>query len=148
MSSLNILTCECKNQYRIIHDDDKQYFNLDEPKEKTILSSEHSSRAMKLLETKTIKKNQQYEVGLLCKDDVPMLPESYQVVSHRLKCLQNTFKKGSHLHQTIQAEINKLISKGSRKVLKEKKTSCEDCRWYLPVFVAINPNKPGKVRLV
>ncbi|XP_065365528.1 uncharacterized protein LOC135958553 [Calliphora vicina] len=147
-STLNIHTCECDTQYRNLHDEVKEYFGLDTPQEKNILSSENN-RVMQILETTAIKKNQQFEVGLLWKDEVPQLPESYEVACHRLKCLQKKFNKDPQLQQTMQSEIDKLISKGyARRVSEAEMFSHEGRTWYLPIFVALNPNKPGKVRLV
>ncbi|XP_065356442.1 uncharacterized protein LOC135950842 [Calliphora vicina] len=147
-STLNIHTCECDTQYRNLHDEVEEYFGLDTPQEKNILSSENN-RAMQILETTAIKKNQQFEVGLLWKDEVPQLPESYEVACHRLKCLQKKFNKDPQFKQTMQSEIDKLISKGyARRVSEAEMFSHEGRTWYLPIFVALNPNKPGKVRLV
>ncbi|XP_065355454.1 uncharacterized protein LOC135949918 [Calliphora vicina] len=147
-STLNIHTCECDTQCRNLHDEVKEYFGLDTTQEKNILSSENN-RAMQILETTAIKKNQQFEVGLLWKDEVPQLPESYEVACHRLKCLQKKFNKDPQLQQTMQSEIDKLISKGyARRVSEAEMFSHEGRTWYLPIFVTLNPNKPGKVRLV
>lgn len=147
-SSLNIHTCECEDRYRVLHDEVKEYFALDDPQEKNILSSENN-RAIHILETTAIKINHQFEIGLLWKNDVPQLPDSYRVASHRLKCLQKKFHKDPQMKQIMQAEIDKLISKGyARKVLKAEMTLYNGRTWYLPIFVALNPNKPGKTRLV
>ncbi|XP_037813637.1 uncharacterized protein LOC119604840 [Lucilia sericata] len=146
--SLNIHTCECENRYRALHNEVKEYFGLDAPHEKNILSPKNN-KAMEILEATTIKKNQQFEVGLLWKEEVIQLPESYEVARHRLTCLQKKFKKDPQLQQTMQAEIDKLICKGyARKVSEEEMSSNAGRIWYLPIFVALNPNKPGKVRLV
>ncbi|KAI8115057.1 hypothetical protein CVS40_12665 [Lucilia cuprina] len=57
--------------------------------------------------------------GLLWKEDVIQLPESYEVSRHRLTCLQKMFKKDPQFQQTMQAEIDKLICKGyARKYAK------------------------------
>lgn len=76
----------------MLHDEVKEYFALEAPQEKNILSPENN-KAMKILESTAIKKNQQFEVALLWKDEVPQLPESYEVARHRLTCLQKKFKK-------------------------------------------------------
>ncbi|GBP13233.1 hypothetical protein EVAR_65812_1 [Eumeta japonica] len=105
--------------------------------------------SFKILDTSTRKENQQFEVSLPWKEDVPQLPDSYEVAYHRLQCLQKQFKRNPQLQQVMQTEINKLISKGyARKVLDSEMFSYTGRTWYLPIFVALHPNKPGKVRLV
>ncbi|KAI8118770.1 hypothetical protein CVS40_9674 [Lucilia cuprina] len=85
-------------------------------------------------------------IGLLWKEEVIQLPESYEVARHRLTCLQKKFKKDPQLQQTMQAEIDKLICKGyARKVSENEMSSNAGRIWYLPIFVALNPNKPGFV---
>ncbi|XP_073821618.1 uncharacterized protein [Musca autumnalis] len=148
VASLNIHTCECERRYQILHDEVKEYFSLDVSQPKNILSIENQ-RARQILENNCVKKNQQFEVSLLWKDSDPQLPNSYNVAVHRLKCLMRKFKKNPELKQTMQKEIDKLLSKGyARKVLDSEMSNYPGRTWYLPIFVALNPNKPGKVRLV
>ncbi|XP_073821661.1 uncharacterized protein [Musca autumnalis] len=148
IASLNIHTCECERRYQILHDEVKEYFSLDVSQPKNILSIENQ-RARQILENNCAKKNQQFEVSLLWKDSDPQLPNSYNVAVHRLKCLMRKFKKNPELKQTMQKEIDKLLSKGyARKVLDSEMSNYPGRTWYLPIFVALNPNKPGKVRLV
>ncbi|XP_073835837.1 uncharacterized protein [Musca autumnalis] len=148
IASLNIHTCECERRYQILHDEVKEYFSLDVSQPKNILSTENQ-KAMHILENNCVKKNQQFEVSLLWKDSDPQLPDSYNVAVHQLKCLMRKFKKNTELRQTMQMEVDKLLSKGyARKVLDSEINNYPGRTWYLPTFVALNPNKPGKVRLV
>jgi len=42
-----------------------------------------------------------------------------------------------------------LLAKGYAKQLSDEEAKKEETRpWYLPIFTALNPNKPGKIRLV
>ncbi|XP_075154899.1 uncharacterized protein LOC142228371 [Haematobia irritans] len=103
---------------------------------------------MQILENNVIRKGQQFEVSLLWKDENPVLPESYEVACHRLKCLQKKFKKDPQLQQTMQVEIDKLLNKGYARKVTNSEFNSYSRTWYLPIFVALNPNKTGKVRLV
>ena len=122
-----------------MHDEVKEYFALEAPKEKNILSPENNG-AVQILEASAFRKTQQFEVGLLWKDQVPQLPESYSVACHKLECLKKKFKKDPNLQKTVQTEINKLISKGyARKVLDSEMFYYPGRTWYLPIFVTLNP---------
>ncbi|XP_075145994.1 uncharacterized protein LOC142220640 [Haematobia irritans] len=145
--SLNIHTCACEDRYKNLHDEVKEYFALEVAQEKTLLSLE-DQKAMQILENNVIRKGQQFEVSLLWKDENPVLPESYEVACHRLKCLQKKFKKDPQLQQTMQVEIDKLLNKGYARKVTNSEFNSYSRTWYLPIFVALNPNKPGKVRLV
>ncbi|XP_075167653.1 uncharacterized protein LOC142239764 [Haematobia irritans] len=145
--SLNIHTCACEDRYKNLHNEVKEYFALEVAQEKTLLSFE-DQKAMQILENNVIRKGQQFEVSLLWKDENPVLPESYEVACHRLKCLQKKFKKDPQLQQTMQVEIDKLLNKGYARKVTNSEFNSYSRTWYLPIFVALNPNKPGKVRLV
>ena len=147
-ASLNIHFCECESRFKMLHDEVKEYFALEQPREQQIMSAENQ-KAMQILEKTTVKRDNKYEVGLLWKESNLQLPESYQVACHRLKCLSRKFKKDPGLQQTMQTEIDKLVSKGyAREVTEAEKLMSSGRIWYLPIFVATNPNKPGKVRMV
>nr|XP_036677955.1 uncharacterized protein LOC118879083 [Drosophila suzukii] len=53
------------------------------------------------------------------------------------------------LFTKIDDQIKNLLDKGYAKQLSDEEAKKEETRtWYLPVFIALNPNKPGKIRLV
>lgn len=67
----------------------------------------------------------------------------------RYQCLQKRLAKDQELAGKLQAMIAEYVSKGYVRQLSENELSRRISRvWYLPVFPVVNPNKPGKVRLV
>ena len=64
-------------------------------------------------------------------------------------CLQAKFRKNPSLRNVLQSQVDNLLQKGyaiklSEAEIKETTTPV----WYLPIFIATNPYKPDKVRLV
>ena len=53
------------------------------------------------------------------------------------------------LHIKYEENVKQLISKGYARRLSEEEVNDPSCRrWILPHFPVMNPNKPGKVRVV
>ena len=146
MGFMNVHSCECK--YDELHNTVKEYFQLEAP-QPTILKSSEDTAALKILESTAIKKNDHFEVGLLWQNMSVHLPESYNTAYRRMKCLERKFIKEPELRSIIQKEIDNLLYKGYAKKLPKDQINIENhLIWYLPIFIARNPNKPNKIRLV
>ncbi|XP_036346993.1 uncharacterized protein LOC118756330 [Rhagoletis pomonella] len=64
-------------------------------------------------------------------------------------CMQKKLAKDSNLQRDMQKQIDNLISKGyARRLTADEVNRSYDHEWYLPIFITLNPNKPGKLRLV
>ena len=103
-------------------------------------------RALVLLKERTRRVNGRYETGLLWKRDEVHLPDSREMCLKRMKNLRQRMAKNSFLER----QLEDIISDHMRKEYCVDVTGQlpQSPLWYLPVFPVINPNKPGKVRLV
>lgn len=75
---------------------------------------------------------------------------SYQTACHkRLGCLERRLKKDEKLARNLQNQIHEYIANGNIRKLSKNEIETYSCRtWYLPIFPVVNPNKPGKIRMV
>ncbi|XP_070068035.1 uncharacterized protein [Drosophila takahashii] len=145
---VNVHVCSCSRLDANLHEAIKQTFGMETATQHKLLSAE-DRQALSHLQSTAVFNDGRYEVGLPWKDaDIP-LPESYPNALNRLKCLQRKFLKQSELREQTQKEVDNLINKGYARKLTSKEIADQNERaWYLPTFITINPNKPGRVRLV
>ncbi|XP_073814325.1 uncharacterized protein [Musca autumnalis] len=147
-SCINIHHCDCEEKNNELHQMVKENFNLENSSVKTVVSAQ-DSRSMNILKTSCQKVDGRYEVGLLWKYNVRQLPESYNNARKRLTCLQKKFQKDKSLPDVLQEKINNLLKKGYARKLSDEEISNNGYPvWYLPTFITLNPNKPGKIRMV
>ncbi|XP_073821123.1 uncharacterized protein [Musca autumnalis] len=137
-----------QEKYNELHQMVKENFNLEDSSVKTVVSAQ-DSMSMKILKTSCQNVDGRYEVGLLWKYNVKQLPESYNNARKRLTCLQKKFQKDKNLRDVLQEQINNLLKKGYARKLSDEEISNNGYPvWYLPTFITLNPNKPGKIRMV
>ncbi|XP_065089851.1 uncharacterized protein LOC135711035 [Ochlerotatus camptorhynchus] len=145
--------CKC-NKYsdEDLHQAVKNYFALDSigiVKPDRLLQSQGDQRAQMLLETLTKARNGRYESGLLWKYDNVRLPDSKPMALKRWECLDRRMKHDPLLAEAVKAKIEDHITKGYIRKLTDEEVQAKYPRvWYLPMFPVVNPNKPGKTRLV
>ncbi|XP_062715374.1 uncharacterized protein LOC134291519 [Aedes albopictus] len=145
--------CQCEsNSNEELHEAMKQYFSLESmgiSKPSKLLLSNDDHRANELLETLTRNTNGRYECGLLWRYDNVRLPDSKPMALRRWECLDRRMQRDDDLAQVLNAKINDYLAKGYiRKLTAEELESPCNRVWYLPIFPVVNPNKPGKIRLV
>ncbi|KAI8429320.1 hypothetical protein MSG28_007815 [Choristoneura fumiferana] len=126
----------------------KNYFSLDAIGVSTLRrdNSEHV-RALHILDDTARLIGNQWEVGLPFREDVFIMPDSFENASSRLRSLMRKFLKDDAYADRYRNEVNKLFADGYARELKENELSAHRI-WYLPHFGVQNPNKPGKLRLV
>ncbi|XP_062704112.1 uncharacterized protein LOC134286508 [Aedes albopictus] len=108
-------------------------------------------RARRILQETTVQKaNGRFETGLLWKQDDIDFPDSRPMAERRLKCLERRLAQNSLLYDSVFQQIADYQSKGDVHAVTEEEMSSFDPRriWYLPLGVVLNPNKPGKVRVI
>ncbi|XP_062713721.1 uncharacterized protein LOC134290575 [Aedes albopictus] len=108
-------------------------------------------RARRILQETTVQKaNGRFETSLLWKQDDIDFPDSRPMAERRLKCLERRLAQNSLLYDSVRQQIADYQSKGYVHVVTEEEMSSFDPRriWYLPLGVVLNPNKPGKVRVI
>ncbi|XP_031350430.1 uncharacterized protein LOC116176098 [Photinus pyralis] len=135
-----------------IHSIVKDYFtteNFGVELSTTPRESSETVRARQLLESTTKKVKGRYESGLLWKNDDIVLPDSYPMAISRLRNVENKMKKEPVYGMKYKETIVSYVQKGyARKLSSEEVVEISPRTWYLPHFGVLNPNKPGKFRLV
>ncbi|XP_055923993.1 uncharacterized protein LOC129954238 [Eupeodes corollae] len=130
----------------------KEYFqieNIGSVQNKSLMNS-NDKKAQAILDGSTINKGKRYAVGLLWKDENTILPNNRSLAERRLICLEKQLKRNPLLEDKLNKQIAYYVEKGySRKITKNELLDTSLSRiWYLPIFPVVNPNKPGKIRLV
>ncbi|XP_055522480.1 uncharacterized protein LOC129716671 [Wyeomyia smithii] len=130
----------------------KKYFSMDSlgiVRNTEPLLSKEDERATQLLQSRTHRKGNRYETGLLWRRDGIELPDSKSMAEKRLVCLERRMSRDDLLAKTLEEKIREYESKGFIRKLSPKEVAEKHPRkWYLPIFPVMNPNKPGKVRIV
>ncbi|XP_065077557.1 uncharacterized protein LOC135700826 [Ochlerotatus camptorhynchus] len=148
-----IKVCECNlDSDDNLHTAMKNYFTLDSlgvAKPEKILRSTEEQRALEMLEKLTIPKEGRYETGLLWKYDDVRFPSSKGMAYRRWQCLDRRMKRDEEFAKTVTTKMDEYVDKRYvRKLSDDELNMHQSKEWYLPVFPVVNPNKPGKVRLV
>ncbi|XP_062698812.1 uncharacterized protein LOC109398619 [Aedes albopictus] len=103
----------------------------------------------KELESCTHVRGKRYETGLLWRYDDVRLPDSRPMAIRRLICLEKRMQRDQNLAEALKQKIRDYECSGYIEKLTDSQLSNEFPRiWYLPIFPVVNPNKPGKLRLV
>jgi hypothetical protein len=77
------------------------------------------------------------------------LPDNRQQVERRFTSLTHRLSMDSKLQENYAAFLNGYVSSGyARQLTCDKENQVSDRTWYLPHHCVLNPNKPGKVRVV
>ncbi|XP_058827701.1 uncharacterized protein LOC131687632 [Topomyia yanbarensis] len=145
--------CQCREGLdEDLHRTMKEYFSLDSlgiiRTEKPLLSNDEQ-RASNMLDTLTRQKDGRFESGLLWKYDNIRLPDSKEMALRRWECLDRRMQRDPILTNTLNSKITDYVEKGYIRKLSQDELKAPHSRtWYLPVFPVVNPNKPGKTRLV
>ncbi|XP_055589815.1 uncharacterized protein LOC129741996 [Uranotaenia lowii] len=142
--------CECIDDAEL-HKAMKNYFSLDSMGvvQREAMLSTDDQRALHLLQTKTLRLPEKYEVCLLWKYENVRLPDSKVMALRRWECLEKRLSKDQSLARILKEKIEDYLEKNYiRKLTKSELESCFPRVWYLPIFPVVNPNKPSKVRIV
>ena len=90
-----------------------------------------------------------YQMGLLWRDDNPVLPYNRPLAEARLQYLKKRFRCDPELEVKYRDVIQECLDKRyARKLSKEEVVTVSDITWYIPDHPVTNPNKPGNVRVV
>ena len=113
-----------------------------------VIESKIDVRAKEILKN-TTKIGERFQTRLLWNNDNVVLPDSYSMAQNRLLGIERKMKRDPVFGLAYKAIINDYVSK--RYVRKLSPVEAADVctrTWYLPHFGVVNPNKPGKIRLV
>ncbi|XP_062713237.1 uncharacterized protein LOC134290188 [Aedes albopictus] len=140
--------CQCEGLHLAV----KNYFSLDSlgvQLDGKPLMSRDDERAMKLLQENTVLQNKRYETGLLWRYEDVRLPSSKSMALKRHDCLNKRMARDPVLAKCLQEKILDYQAKGYiRKLSAQEENTYSGRSWYLPIFPVVNPNKPGKLRIV
>ena len=113
------------------------------------LVSVEDRRAESILQRTTRMTEGHYKTGLLWKNDNPQLPNNRKVAELRLSSLKRKFQKDPELKSKYRRTMQDYIDRGyARKLSKLEGETTSSKTNYLPHHAVLNPNKPGKVRVV
>ena len=102
---------------------------------------------MKTMETSVTFENGHYQLGLPWRDKSTCLPISMALALARLQQLRRKLLCDSALHQKYAETVNDYIAIGYAREVTHIDSKSKRV-WYLPHHPVINPNKPGKLRVV
>ena len=111
--------------------------------------SREDKKALETLE-KTVKSiDDRYEVGMLWREDDVEFPDNRKMAEKRLRSTERRLERDDVLAEKYCSIIDGYVSKGyARKLSPEEVSHPTRNQWFLPHHPLLNPNKPGKVRIV
>ncbi|XP_055590290.1 uncharacterized protein LOC129742417 [Uranotaenia lowii] len=114
------------------------------------LESKEDKRAREILERTTKRIGNRFETGLLWAEDDVVFPDSFPMAVKRWKSLQVRMDRISGISENIAKQLQEYVDKGyAHRITEEEIKDTEPGKaWYLPINYVLNPNKPGKVRIV
>ena len=110
-----------------------------------IMMSKDEKRAMSILQTSTVLKNQRYEIPLLWKGDHPKLPNYKELALQRLYSLEKKLQKSPELEEKCSNSIKEYIGKAYAMKLSERETNkTSNITNYIPHHCVSHPKKFNK----
>ena len=120
-----------------------------EPYPNPNLSPQTKKRSLKLLEKTTKFVNGHFQVGLLWKNDFPILQNNRELAIKCYKSLEKRFSKNPEFFNMYKSQINDYIISGQAKLLSlEEKNNTSSINNYIPHHGVLNINKPDRVRVI
>lgn len=115
----------------------------------TNVLSKDDVRAQKILNETTKRIGNKFEIGLLWKKDIILPNESRKNAFQRLLTTEKKMEKNPLFAEAYCNKMQEYLDKGYIKKLSANEALISTSKtWYLPHFGVINPNKPGKIRIV
>lgn len=143
-----VLHCRIREENDELNKQLKEYFHIDALGISNVdrKSNVLHQRAEQIFE-ESVKRidGPRYEVGQLWRDNEPKLPPSYAMAFKRLKNIENKMDRNPDFKEAYTTQVNNLLKK---RYAEPAAPETSNRQWYLPHFGVVNPNKPGKLRLV
>ncbi|XP_065363858.1 uncharacterized protein LOC135957111 [Calliphora vicina] len=114
-----------------------------------VIESRDDLRAREILRNSTKRVAGRFESRLLwCNDDV-VLPDSYSMALNRFFGMERKMKNNPEFGAAYKQIMSEYLQKRYvRKLSLSEVDTFHPRTWYLPHFGVVNPNKPGKIRMV
>lgn len=148
---VNFLVRDDEAHSEDLHDMVKHFFTIESlgVKYQDTKSIKEDEEAENLIKNISRRKNGRWETGLLWKDTEETLPDSKNVALQRFRFIERKMSLDQDFGQAYSQKIKEYKEKGYiRKLSMEEEEESHKKIWYLPHFGVVNPNKPGKIRLV
>ena len=115
----------------------------------TLPRSIEDRQALNLLEETIKLKEGRYEVGMIWKiNPTVVLENNISAAKKRYESLIKRLKKDPPLLEMYSTNMGEYVRKGYAVKVPKKEIQTVNTCWYLPHHPVVNPNKPGKVRVV
>ena len=109
--------------------------------------SREDMQALKIMKTSVVNEDNRYKLSMPWRKDPALLPNNLALAQSRLNLLKRRFIKDENLHEAYAKSVQDYIDKGfARRVTPEE--AKREHAWFIPHHAVINPNKPGKTRVV
>ncbi|XP_063533651.1 uncharacterized protein LOC134743949 [Cydia strobilella] len=111
--------------------------------------SKNDLKALTILENTSKLVGDRWETGLLWKDDIPDLPDSYNLALKRLDGIKKKMSRLPEFARRYSDKVKENLEKGYISKLNDRDVAVRTGKtWFLPHFAVFNPNKPDKLRIV
>ncbi|CAG7829870.1 unnamed protein product, partial [Allacma fusca] len=105
--------------------------------------------ALNIMENSSTRVNNRWMTGLLWRNKDVVLPGSRSQAERRLRHIEKKMDNDADFSKAYCSKIDDHIAKGYVRELTFAEANIETNKtWYLPHFAVVNPNKPGKIRVV
>lgn len=119
---------------------------LDSAEEKRSVSDR---RVVNLWSEKGTKVKGHYQLHIPFRKEEPELPENRSMAERRLFTLRRRLMRDPQLHEQYTEEMKQLVNKDYAELVPDAEMHVNPGKiWHLPHHPVLNPNKPGKVRIV
>ena len=118
--------------------------------EEEVMSKEDVDASV-VLDEETKNVGNRYQVPMLWSSPEVKLPNNLPLAKKRFGFLQKRLKANKDMHKGFKAVIDGYLSVDppfARKMSREEAEKTTDKTSYLPMHPVVNPNKPGKIRVV
>jgi len=109
------------------------------------VTTEEDKQAVEILKSTTKCVNGRYEIGFMWKNSNVVLPNNRTVALRHLFMMERRFKKDLTFAEKYEQVVNEYVSLGHK---PQELSKTGPRTWYLPHHGVVNPNRPGKVRVV
>ncbi|XP_055923385.1 uncharacterized protein LOC129953880 [Eupeodes corollae] len=114
-----------------------------------IPESTQNIKAKEIMKNTTRKIGKRYEIGLLWREFVPTLPNSFSMALKRLISIEKKMSREPEFADRYREGIRKYVDSGyARKLVEDEINNTRHAVWYLPHFAVQSPHKPNRVRIV
>lgn len=134
-----------EDQVKLFWELETSHTNNDE----NLALSAEDERVLKLWSSTICSVDGHYQLPIPFREEFPGLPSNKILAERRLSGLRRRLVRNPELHQRYTGEIYGLLKAGyAERVPTSELNENQGLTWYLPHHPVLNPNKPGKLRVV